>query len=129
MCSGADQDLVLHGGGNTSVKMPFTDIIGNEIPALYVKGSGWDLATIEKEGFSPVRMDYMLNVPKLPSLTDTELVQVQKQALLSPTAPAPSIESMVHAMIPFTFVDHTHADAVCLLTNTSKGRAYCEEVH
>jgi len=126
---GSDQDLVLHGGGNTSVKAPFRDIFGNDIPALYVKGSGWDLASIEKEGFAPVRMDTMLQVPKLPSLTDTELVMVQKQACLSPSAPAPSIESMLHAMIPYTFVDHSHSDSVCLLTNTPEAKQFIAEVY
>ena len=129
MRSGGDQDLVLHGGGNTSVKAPFKDIFGNDIPALYVKGSGWDLASIEKEGFAPVRLDTMLEVPKLPSLSDTELVMVQKQACLVPNAPAPSIESMLHALIPYTFVDHSHSDSVCLLTNTPDAKQIIAEVY
>ena len=76
-----------------------------------------------------VRLDTMLEVPKLPSLSDTELVMVQKQACLTPNAPAPSIESMLHAMIPYTFVDHSHSDSVCLLTNTPEAKQFIAEVY
>ena len=127
---GSDQDLVMHGGGNTSVKAPFKDVLGNEIQALYVKGSGWDLATIEKEGFSPVRLETMLEVPiKLDTLSDLDMVNMQKLACLTTNAPAPSVEAMLHALIPYTFVDHSHSDAVCLLTNTPEAKKFVSEVY
>ncbi|EKX39060.1 hypothetical protein GUITHDRAFT_143855 [Guillardia theta CCMP2712] len=126
---GSDDDLVLHGGGNTSVKAPYKDIFGNEIPALYVKGSGWDLATIEKQGFAPVRMDILLKLPDLATLSDTDLVTIQKQAMLDPNAPGPSIETILHALIPYTFVDHSHSDTVCLVTNTPEGEKFIKEIY
>ena len=120
----------MHGGGNTSVKAPFKDVLGNEIQALYVKGSGWDLATIEKEGFSPVRLETMLEVPiKLDTLSDLDMVNMQKLACLTTNAPAPSVEAMLHALIPYTFVDHSHSDAVCLLTNTPEAKKFVSEVY
>ena len=121
---------MMHGGGNTSVKAPFKDVLGNEIQALYVKGSGWDLATIEKEGFSPVRLETMKEVPiKLDKLSDLDMVNMQRLACLTPSAPAPSVEAMLHALIPYTFVDHSHSDAVCLLTNTPEAKQFISEVY
>eukprot|EP00285_Hemiselmis_virescens_P009834 CAMPEP_0173392986 /NCGR_PEP_ID=MMETSP1356-20130122/21847_1 /TAXON_ID=77927 ORGANISM="Hemiselmis virescens, Strain PCC157" /NCGR_SAMPLE_ID=MMETSP1356 /ASSEMBLY_ACC=CAM_ASM_000847 /LENGTH=663 /DNA_ID=CAMNT_0014350933 /DNA_START=9 /DNA_END=1996 /DNA_ORIENTATION=- len=126
---GSDEDLVLHGGGNTSVKAPYVDVFGDTIDALYVKGSGWDLATIEKQGFAPVRMDTMLRLPTLDTLSDTDLVMVQKQSLLDPNAPGPSIETILHALIPYTFVDHSHSDSVCTLTNTPEAEQFVRETY
>ena len=118
---GRDASLVLHGGGNTSVKTRQRDLFGAEHDALLVKGSGWDLATIEPQGFAPVRLDALRRLAELPSLTDSELVRAHRAALLDPGAPDPSIEAVLHAIIPATFVDHTHADAVVALTNTPDG--------
>jgi len=118
---GREPDLVLHGGGNTSVKMPFTDIFGDTEELLYVKGSGWDLETIEAAGFAPVKMSVLTKMAELETLTDSDMVKLQRAAMVEPSAPNPSVEAVLHAIIPFRFVDHTHADAVVTMTNTETG--------
>ena len=117
---GVDDNLVLHGGGNTSVKID---------DLLYVKGSGWDLSDIKKEGFAPVKMDALLTMAKLKELSDSEMVAAQKAAMTDSSAPGPSIEAILHALIPFKFVDHTHADAVVTLTNTPGGEQIVRELY
>jgi len=84
---GQDPDLVLHGGGNTSVKMTENDFFGTPLETLFVKGSGWDLATIEVAGFAPLRLDVLLQLAKCASLSDTEMVRQQRLAMLDPGAP------------------------------------------
>ena len=117
---GADPSLVLHGGGNTSVKIREKNILGEEEDILYVKGSGWDLATIEEGGFSPVRMQHLLALAKLPSLSDSQMVNELKTHMTRASAPSPSVETILHAALPYKYVDHTHADAVVTITNTAK---------
>ena len=126
---GSNADLVLHGGGNTSVKTTVENIFGEEEEILYVKGSGWDLATIEKEGFAPVKMEQLLKLAKLESLSDSEMVRNQRMAMTDPNAPNPSVEAILHAIIPFSYVDHTHADAVVAVSNTPKGEAFIKEIY
>ena len=126
---GKDPDLVLHGGGNTSVKGTATDVFGDTEPVLYVKGSGWDLATIEAEGFSPVKLDTLQRMAGLESLNDTAMVKAQRAAMTEPGAPTPSVEAILHAIIPFRFVDHTHADAVVTVTNTDRGEERMMEIY
>jgi len=118
---GREPALVLHGGGNTSVKVREPNLFGEIEHLLYVKGSGWDLATIEAKGFAPVRMDTLLKLAALEQLSDTDMVRVQKAAMTDPNAPTPSVEAILHALIPFDFVDHTHSDAVVAITNTPGG--------
>ncbi|MEX2578734.1 MAG: bifunctional aldolase/short-chain dehydrogenase [Verrucomicrobiales bacterium] len=125
---GANPELVLHGGGNTSVKTRETDFFGDPVEVLHVKGSGWDLGTIEKEGFAPVRMEALLKMADLETLGDAEMVKQQRAAMLDPSAPNPSIEAILHAVIPQKFVDHTHANAVVALTNHKNGRQTIDEV-
>lgn len=125
---GQNPDLVLHGGGNTSVKTTVTDFFDNPVEVLCVKGSGWDLATIEKPGFPAVRMDTLLQLAELDTLSDADMVEQQRLGLLDPAAPNPSIEAIVHAVIPAKYVDHTHADAILALTNNPKGRQHIKEV-
>jgi rhamnose utilization protein RhaD (predicted bifunctional aldolase and dehydrogenase)/NAD(P)-dependent dehydrogenase (short-subunit alcohol dehydrogenase family) len=124
---GSEPALVLHGGGNTSVKATATDPFGAVHETLYVKGSGWDLATIEPQGFAPVRLDLLRRLAELPSLADSALVRAQRSALLDPGAPDPSVEAVLHAIIPFAYVDHTHADAVVAVTNTPNGEEQARE--
>ncbi|MEM9280297.1 MAG: bifunctional aldolase/short-chain dehydrogenase [Verrucomicrobiota bacterium] len=126
---GANPELVLHGGGNTSVKLSRADFFGERVDLLYVKGSGWDLATIDKAGFAPVKMDALLKMAELSNLTDFQMVSQQRAAMLDPNAPNPSIEAIVHAIIPHKFVDHTHANAIIALTNTPGGRKRIREVY
>lgn len=113
---GQNDQLVLHGGGNTSVK---TKVNGEEI--LYVKGSGWDLVSIQAEGFAPVKMSALLEMAKLESLSDSEMVAGQKAAMIDKNAPNPSVEAILHALIPYKFVDHTHADAIVTISNSVHG--------
>ncbi|MBC6424402.1 MAG: bifunctional aldolase/short-chain dehydrogenase [Hormoscilla sp. SP5CHS1] len=126
---GADTSLVLHGGGNTSVKIKEKNLVGEEEEILYVKGSGWDLATIEEVGFSPVRMGHLLLLAKLPSLSDREMVKELKTQMTRPSAPSPSVETILHATLPYKYVDHTHADAVVTVTNTANGIERVQEIY
>ena len=126
---GQDPDLVLHGGGNTSVKIRQRNFFGETESLLYVKGSGWDLATIEAAGFPAVKMDVLLKMAQLEHLNDTDMVRLQRTAMLDPAAPNPSVEAILHALIPFTFVDHTHADAVVTLSNTPDGEQVLRELY
>lgn len=118
---GANPELVLHGGGNTSVKVTEKDFFGDNVEVLYVKGSGWDLGTIEAAGFAPVRMSALLKMAELPTLNDAVMVKQQRAAMLDPGAPNPSIEAILHAVIPQKYVDHTHANAIVALTNHKNG--------
>jgi len=120
---GKNDRLVLHGGGNTSVK---TEIDGQSV--LYVKGSGWDLATIKPEGFCAVDLDTLKEMAKLNSLSDSDMVAQQKKAMLDESAPNPSVEAILHALIPFKFVDHTHADAVVTISNSVNGKEKIKKV-
>lgn len=126
---GQDSSLVLHGGGNTSVKIIETNIVGEREEILYVKGSGWDLVSIEKTGFSPVRMAHMIKLAGLKSLSDPQMVNELKTQLTSASAPAPSVETILHAILPFKYVDHTHADAVVTISNTSNGEEKIREIY
>lgn len=118
---GQEPDLVLHGGGNTSLKTTVRDFVGDEVPVLWVKGSGHDLATIGPAGFAPVRMRTLLAMGARDALSDSDMVKEQRAAMLDPDAPVPSIEAVLHALIPAPWVDHTHADAVVAISNTPMG--------
>lgn len=126
---GRDSSLVLHGGGNTSVKSSTTNLFGDREEILYVKGSGWDLATIEAEGFAPVKMEMLLKMAELQELSDIDMVKYQRLAMTNPSAPNPSVEAILHAIIPFKFVDHTHTDAVVTITNTDNGEKRLKELY
>ncbi|NES85642.1 MAG: bifunctional aldolase/short-chain dehydrogenase [Moorea sp. SIO2B7] len=126
---GRAPSLVLHGGGNTSVKIRETNLVGEEEEILYVKGSGWDLATIETPGFSPVRMKHLLKLAKLPSLSDPQMVNELKTQMTRASAPSPSVETILHATLPYKYVDHTHADAIVTITNTAKGLDRIQEIY
>ncbi|MBF0220183.1 MAG: bifunctional aldolase/short-chain dehydrogenase [Gammaproteobacteria bacterium] len=126
---GRDADLVLHGGGNTSVKVSESDLFGETQQILYVKGSGWDLATIAAAGFTPLRLEPLMRLATLEQLPDLEMVNQLKTLQTRAAAPTASVEAILHAVLPFTFVDHTHADAVVTLTNTSDGAAKVREVY
>ncbi len=126
---GREPSLVLHGGGNTSVKLRETSVLGEEEEILYVKGSGWDLETIEAAGFAPVRMERLLGLARLERLGDAQMAAELRAATTVPSAPAPSVEAILHAILPHRYVDHTHADAVVALTNTPSGRERVEEVY
>jgi len=121
---GRERSLVLHGGGNTSVKISEPDRFGDSRDVLYVKGSGWDLETIEARGFAPVRLDHVRRLGSLDRLSDPEMMTELATSTLVSGAPAPSVEAILHAAIPHRYVDHTHADAVLAITNTPSGEAH-----
>lgn len=126
---GRDDTLVLHGGGNTSVKIRERNVVGEEEEILYVKGSGWDLETIEVNGFTPVRMAHLLKLAQLEKLSDPQMVNELAANVTRAGAPAPSVETILHAVIPHKFVDHTHADALLAVTNTEEGEARVREIY
>ncbi len=126
---GRNPDLVLHGGGNTSVKVKARDLFGDEQELLYVKGSGWDLSSIEVAGFAPVSLDVLRKMASFEQLSDVDMVRMQRAAMTDPYAPNPSVEAVLHAIIPFRYVDHTHADAVVTITNTPGGEDKIKEIY
>jgi rhamnose utilization protein RhaD (predicted bifunctional aldolase and dehydrogenase)/NAD(P)-dependent dehydrogenase (short-subunit alcohol dehydrogenase family) len=126
---GRDKSLVLHGGGNTSVKIRQKNLFGEEETILYVKGSGWDLETIEPQGFSPVLLAHVLRLAELPSLSDPQMVNQLVTHMLDASAPAPSIETILHGLMPQKFVDHTHADAVLSVSNTRDGDKRIRDIY
>ncbi|HET8643810.1 MAG TPA: bifunctional aldolase/short-chain dehydrogenase, partial [Pseudonocardiaceae bacterium] len=125
---GAEPTLVLHGGGNTSVKAVMPDVFGDLVEVLYVKGSGWDLATIERQGFTALRMDRLRRMLDLERLTDTQMMNELRAARLDAAAPDPSVESLLHALLPYPAVQHSHADALIALTNQPDGAAMVRKV-
>ena len=126
---GDNPELVLHGGGNTSVKIRETNLVGEEEDVLYVKGSGWDLATIEAPGFTPIRMAHLLKLAKLETLSDTQMVNELKTQQTISGAPTGSVEAILHAVLPFKYVDHTHANAVVTVTNLPGGEGRIREIY
>lgn len=126
---GRDKSLVLHGGGNTSVKLREKNLFGEERDVLYVKGSGWDLESIEAAGFTPVALDYVRRLGDLPALTDPQMVNELNTHRLRAGAPVPSVETILHAILPQTYVDHTHADAMLSISNAPHGDARIRELY
>ena len=126
---GQDPRLVLHGGGNTSVKTVIADLNGDDVEVLCVKGSGWDMGSIEPAGLPAVRLAPLLKLRERESLSDEEMVRLQRANLIDPMAPNPSVEALLHAFIPHKFVDHTHSTAVLALTDQPDGEALCREVY
>ena len=121
--------LVLHGGGNTSVKTTVTDLLGEDVQVLCVKGSGWDMADIELPGLPAVRMEPLLKLRSLKVLSDEDMVRFQRGALVDPSSPNPSVETLLHAFLPHRFVDHTHSAAVLALTDQAADEPLLREVY
>ncbi len=126
---GADPSLVLHGGGNSSVKTTWHDITGREIPALRVKGSGWDMASIEAAGLTPLPIDRLHELLALDRLSDADMMRELAAARLDPAAPSPSVETLLHAFLPHRAVQHSHADAIVGITNTPGGADAVAEIY
>ena len=125
---GRNNELVLHGGGNTSVKTSLKDIDGKKYNVLCVKGSGWDMAEIEPEGLPAVKLDPLLTLKKKKYLSDEDMVSYQKRNLINIKSPNPSVETFLHAFLPFKYVDHTHADAILNVTNRPNGLKFCKKI-
>ena len=126
---GRDKSLVLHGGGNTSVKLRERNLFGEEIDVLHVKGSGWDLELIEPAGFTPVDLAYVRRLGALPALSDPQMVSELATHSLRAGAPAPSVETILHALLPYRYVDHTHADAFLSLSNSPDGERRVRDLY
>jgi rhamnose utilization protein RhaD (predicted bifunctional aldolase and dehydrogenase)/NAD(P)-dependent dehydrogenase (short-subunit alcohol dehydrogenase family) len=126
---GSDPELVLHGGGNTSLKAEMADLLGEMHAVLHVKGSGRDMATIDATGFPAVKLAPLRKLRLRAQLSDEDMVRMQRAYLLDPTAPSPSVEMLLHAFMPHPFIDHTHANAVLSLINRVNGAAVAREVY
>ena len=111
------------------MKLREKDIFGEERDVLYVKGSGWDLETIEAEGFVPLPLAYMQRLPSLPALSDAQMVNELNTHVLRAGAPSPSVETLLHALVPHRYVDHTHADAVLAVSNAPDGEKRIREIY
>jgi rhamnose utilization protein RhaD (predicted bifunctional aldolase and dehydrogenase)/NAD(P)-dependent dehydrogenase (short-subunit alcohol dehydrogenase family) len=118
---GAEKALVLHGGGNTSVKCDFTDVLGRSVAAIFVKASGCDLADIEPGGHAGMDLEYLRQLRRLAELCEDAMVNQLRTKMFDASAPTPSIEALMHAFISATYIDHTHADAILALTNRPDG--------
>ena len=114
---GRDPALVMHGGGNTSLKGSVTTVVGDTVDALFIKGSGWDLEAIEPPGLPPVDLRALRRLRELSALSDPEMMRQLRGNLFDPGAPTPSVETLLHAFLPHRFVDHTHADIALVVTN------------
>ena len=125
---GADPSLVLAGGGDSSVKVVERDLFGEPVGVLHVTAAGGDMATIERAGFTRLRLDRVAPLATLAELDDGRMAGELRAASLDPRAPAPSVESILHALVPQRFVLHSHADAVLALTDTPRGVELAEEV-
>src|ERR1700736_5574932 len=126
---GREPKLVLHGGGNTSVKTELRDLIGEEVEVLCVQGSGGDMAAIEPAGLPAVRLDRLRKLRARSALSDEDMVRIQRENLLDPMAPNPSVETLLHAFLPHKFVDHTHSTAVLSLIDQPNGADLCAETY
>ena len=124
---GVEKSLVLHGGGNTSVKSLTTNILGEKLPSLFIKASGFNLAEMEPAGHPALDLEFLQKLRVLEDLSDELMMQELRTHLLDSQSPTPSIETLVHAFIPGKFVDHTHADAILALTNQPEGEALVRE--
>ena len=125
---GRNSELVLHGGGNTSVKTKIKDIDGKNYEVLCVKGSGWDMAEIEPEGLPAVKLQPLLALKNKKKLSDEDMVAYQKRNLINIKSPNPSVETFLHAFLPFKFVDHTHSDAIMNVTNRPNSIEFCKKI-
>ena len=125
---GRNSELVLHGGGNTSVKTTIKDIDSKNYDVLCVKGSGWDMAEIEPAGLPAVKLQPLLALKNKKHLSDEDMVAYQKRNLIDIKSPNPSVETFLHAFLPFKFVDHTHSDAIMNVTNRPDGLKFCKKI-
>jgi len=125
---GGDPSLVLHGGGNTSVKTVAHDLFGDPVEVLCVKGSGWDLGNIEPPGHPAVRIEPLRRLRALERLSDEDMVNAQRQNLLDSAAPNPSVETLLHAFMPAKFIDHTHSVDVLAIADQPNAAEIAAEV-
>ncbi len=126
---GSDPKMVLHGGGNTSVKTTVKDQLGEDVEVICIKGSGWDMGMIEPAGLPAVRLAPLRKLRQLAKLSDEDMVNYQRINLLDSTSPNPSVETLLHAFLPHKFIDHVHSTAVLALTDQPDNKALVQEVY
>src|ERR1700761_5113657 len=126
---GSDPRMVLHGGGNTSVKTTVKDMLGEDVEVICIKGSGWDMGVIEPAGLPAVRLAPLRKLRQLEKLSDEDIVNYQRINLLDSASPNPSVETLLHAFLPHKFVDHVHSTAVLALTDQPDNKALVHEVY
>ena len=126
---GSDPRMVLHGGGNTSVKTTVKDQLGDDVDVICIKGSGWDMGVIEPAGLPAVRLEPLRKLRKLDRLSDEDMVNFQRINLLDSSSPNPSVETLLHAFLPHKFIDHVHSTAVLALTDQPDNKALVQEVY
>src|SRR6201996_485882 len=126
---GSDPRLVLHGGGNTSVKTTVKDQVGDDVEVICIKGSGWDMGSIEPAGLPAVRLEPLRRLRALDKLSDEDMVNFQRINLLDSSSPNPSVETLLHAFLPHKFIDHTHSTAVLALTDQPDGEAVARDLY
>jgi rhamnose utilization protein RhaD (predicted bifunctional aldolase and dehydrogenase)/NAD(P)-dependent dehydrogenase (short-subunit alcohol dehydrogenase family) len=126
---GQESALVLHGGGNTSVKTVVADDTGKDTEVLCVKGSGWDLGAIEPEGLPAVRLEPLRALRHLDALSDEDMVNAQRSRMLDTRGPNPSVETLLHAFLPHKFIDHSHADAILSMVDQPEAERLCRELY
>src|SRR6201981_1270999 len=122
---GRDPKLVLHGGGNTSLKAKMSDLLGKEVEVVRVKASGADMASIGPTDFPALRLESMRELRAPPMIAYEELLGIERANLIDPRAPNPSVEVMLHAFLPHKFIDHTHANAILSIVDQPDGEAIC----
>jgi rhamnose utilization protein RhaD (predicted bifunctional aldolase and dehydrogenase)/NAD(P)-dependent dehydrogenase (short-subunit alcohol dehydrogenase family) len=124
---GADPALVIGGGGNTSAKGELTDHLGRVRRAMWVKASGADMAVAGEAAFPALWVEELLPLRARDGLSDDEMIRLVRRSMVDPGGPRPSIETLLHAFLPYAHVDHVHADAICALTNHEHGREAVRE--
>ena len=125
---GRDKDLVLHGGGNTSLKTSMNNVFKEKIDVMHIKGSGWDMGSIDYPGLPAVELKPLLKTNKLKKLNDFDMVNLQRKCLIDSKSPNPSVETLLHAFLPYKFVDHTHASAILGLIDQPNDTEICKKV-
>ena len=125
---GQNPDLVMHGGGNTSVKVERENLFGETCKVMHVKGSGWDLDTILAPGLPGLWLEPLKKLQELERLSDEEMVNIQRANLLDSGSPNPSVETLLHAFLPHKFIDHTHATPFLILANLPNAKQVCKEI-
>jgi rhamnose utilization protein RhaD (predicted bifunctional aldolase and dehydrogenase)/NAD(P)-dependent dehydrogenase (short-subunit alcohol dehydrogenase family) len=126
---GRERTLVLHGGGNTSVKVRQPNVFGEQEDIILIKGSGSNMETITRDGFAPCRLAHLLRLSKLDTLSDVDMVNELRASMTNPGAPIPSVEAILHALLPAKFVDHTHTDALLSIMNAPNGQDRVVEIY
>lgn len=125
---GNNPELVQHGGGNTSCKVIRRDLFGDDMRVMHIKGSGHDLATIGTGGMPAIRLEPALKLRQLDQLSDEDMVNALRASMLDASGPTPSIESLLHAFLPFGFINHSHATAMLALADLPDAEAATAEI-